>query len=380
MLIRSARAWIAAAVVAAVVALLVADSGKEPEAPAKAPALSTPPAEQAPARIERSLAVAERAPTPRAASSAGRLLPTAEAPFPIPTLTVAAPSEGPHGQVQGGVFAIDGRGLAGERVALLSPRNGGTRLNALTDDDGRFAFERVPVGNWTLEHQLQRPPLVDRMTGYRGSVEVRENQATWVPIQLEGERSLSGRLTMDLERLGLANQAGTVLLLALTPRWDRDAPVAVARLRIFEEPPSSDWRRDPEEVARHLTESGDYELMARIDPHDPATWPEPELEPRPRGVFRFTHLVAGPYLLRVTIEGNETGTLVIEGQRVTVKPFAEWGVDLTLADIELPERELDFEEDFLAPAYERHLAEVAAEGTKGTGARTPAEGASLKHP
>jgi hypothetical protein len=253
----------------------------------------------------------------------------------------------------------DGTPLGGALLALVEGPEGSGQRRARSDALGAFAFERVPAGAWTLEHHTQGPPVHDTMIGFTTALEVRAGGETWAPVQLEGERALSGRLTMDLEGLGVEGQTGFVLLLELRPRWSPGTPVARARVHALGTPP---WER-PEltrrEVVEALSDVGDFRLRNQIDPDDPGTWPRREAAEWIAGAYRFEHLPADQYLLRIALEGNATVTTTIDGERLELALWLERELDLVAGDLELPAEQLDFHEDFLRAAYERHLEQSA---------------------
>lgn len=264
-----------------------------------------------------------------------------------------------HGRVAGLVSRPDGAPLGGALLALVDGPEGFGQRRARSDALGTFAFERVPAGAWTLEHHTQGPPVHDTMVGFATALEVLAGGETWAPVQLEGERRLSGRLTMDLEGFGVEGRTGFVLLLELRPRWSTGAPLARARVHALETPPweQPDLTRD--KVVEALADVGDFRLRNQVDPDDPATWPPREAPEWVAGAFRFDHLPADLYVLRIALEDNATVTTTIDGERLELDLWLEREVDLTAGDLELPAEELDLHEDFLRAAYQRHLEHSA---------------------
>ncbi len=85
------------------------------------------------------------------------------------------------GSVSGSVSDAEGEAIAGAIVTMVGPRGGrAVHLNAQTNEEGLFGFDRVPAGEWHFRVQARgfRP--------FAGDVEVVADQALELEINLEG--------------------------------------------------------------------------------------------------------------------------------------------------------------------------------------------------
>jgi len=122
---------------------------------------------------------------------------------------------GETGGVEGKALSGAGEPIPGCQVMLYSPRNPMRSFNAQTDDDGSFAIEDVPAGDYMLMSFV--PGEGDMPTRETSSIKVEEGKTTKVSVggKKETGRELSGRITRMGEPLG----EGTI---SFTPYGDDD--------------------------------------------------------------------------------------------------------------------------------------------------------------
>jgi len=262
---------------------------------------------------------------------------------PAPELAAGrARDAGPvrSGRVRGLVSDVRGDPVPGAALVLrlVGPEWG--RRRAVSDERGEFSIERVPVGTWSVERETRGPPVWEPMAGLAGTIEVLEGRETWLPVQLEGERRLTGALTVSLDGLGLQGSQGFVVDLSLRPEWDPDTPVARASVHSFAVPP---WEAGPP-----LDPEDDLDLHR--EPPGEGSGERPEWV---AGAFRFEDLRPGRYTLEIRLEDNEWITVRSGGEERRLHLFLEREVDLTLGDVELAPETLDFWQDFVRTALER---------------------------
>ena len=210
--------------------------------------------------------------------------------------------EGRMGAVTGTLCNHLGEILVGHRVLLVRGRDlmGDRSRSALTDHDGHYFVDRMPVGTWSVFY------AGPRSTGHGaavhlGDVEVHAEQLTQFHLVLVGERELVGTyrirdeagigLELELRRVADGRLVGLGWAVDLQRPARRPPPV-----------PTDDGVADPD---RDSTRDG------------PGS-----------GAFAFRGLAPEPHVLRVVLGADEQG-----------RPMAvEHVVDLSEHDVTLEER------------------------------------------
>lgn len=367
-----ARRALLAAGVAALVAAAVAvlgDPGDRPTARADA------------ARAERADAptrLAHGSPEGTGRTSLGAApAPAPEAPAPWPTLRdgeiLVVPSPEPlppHGRIQG--VLVDAQGQpAAARTLMLVHAAAGHRREATTDERGEFALERVPLGSWRARLIGARPWIPEPVgIDLDGTAEVVRDETAWLPLWVPGPRELCGCVMLDLESLevpvdespsAMVTVGLRLSLLREAPGGVDPRPVAEALLYLGRRPW---WMRDRERgELRRLVEQlglraavdamvGD-DIPRDVDDDELARLVDQALTEPPyrQGSFCFPGLEPGRYVLRLRIEGSETGRMHRGADSVEIELYVDRPADLADGDLELPAEVLslnDFFEESLA--------------------------------
>ncbi len=217
------------------------------------------------------------------------------------------------GTIGGSVFDRNGKPLARHRVAFCAGKdiNFSERVTALSDENGYFLLEHVPAGRW---HAVYIGPDVELFPSVLefGPIEVQPDRLISFNFYLDGDRTLTGKLTLseeDLRELGGSITDEIHLQLELRAKWDSDTI-----------------------VARGVA-STSLETHSKIDKASVGKSDLPNGHGA-SGKFRMSGIVPGVYTLRIIVgqsKNSRTGKMM--------DLYLEREVDLFEGDLELPAEE-----------------------------------------
>lgn len=221
-------------------------------------------------------------------------------------------SEPGKGSVEGTVF--DQWRVLPERRVVLSRRafgEVGAIRRAETDADGFYRIDGLDAGTWyaQLAEDDPRFPPGDRIARSMGEVEVVADRVTHFDLHVTGERTLGGKLLLDMDDPELGGEGGVGLFLELRTVLEPVDIVGRGKLVISKHPFWDDGQVEQE------GQDGFGEAPSKLE----------------MGCFRFGGLEARAYTLRAYLDPGSDF-------------FVERPVDLVDGDVELAPEVLELDE------------------------------------